>query len=228
MRVLNLYAGIGGNRKLWGDDIEVTAVELDPNIAKVYQDFYPKDTVIVGDAQKYLLENYMNFDFIWASPPCPTHSRARFPRVGVEYPNGNKYDAVYPDMSLYQIILLLDNYFKGFWIVENVIPFYTPLIAPSVNIGRHYYWSNYDIPKIEIEDNRIHGDILRSSTMYGCDLNGYGSIGDKRMMLRNMVNPQVGLYLFECAKMALDSSLKPAHYVLNLLDYMEDEAVCSL
>jgi DNA (cytosine-5)-methyltransferase 1 len=28
MRILNLYAGIGGNRKLWGDDHEITAVEL--------------------------------------------------------------------------------------------------------------------------------------------------------------------------------------------------------
>ena len=29
MKVLNLYCGIGGNRKLW-EDVEVTAVELDP------------------------------------------------------------------------------------------------------------------------------------------------------------------------------------------------------
>lgn len=31
MKILNLYAGIGGNRKLWGDDHEVTVVE---NISK--------------------------------------------------------------------------------------------------------------------------------------------------------------------------------------------------
>ena len=28
MKILNLYAGIGGNRKLWGDEHEITAVEL--------------------------------------------------------------------------------------------------------------------------------------------------------------------------------------------------------
>jgi hypothetical protein len=27
MRILNLYAGIGGNRALWGDEHEVTAIE---------------------------------------------------------------------------------------------------------------------------------------------------------------------------------------------------------
>lgn len=27
MKILNLYAGIGGNRKLWPDDHEITAVE---------------------------------------------------------------------------------------------------------------------------------------------------------------------------------------------------------
>jgi len=29
MKILNLYAGIGGNRKLWGDQHQVTAVEYD-------------------------------------------------------------------------------------------------------------------------------------------------------------------------------------------------------
>ena len=30
MKILNLYSGIGGNRKLWGDEHEVTAVENVP------------------------------------------------------------------------------------------------------------------------------------------------------------------------------------------------------
>ena len=77
MKILNLYAGIGGNRKLWGDKHEVTAVEIDPEIAKIYQDFFPKDKVVVGDAHQFLLEHYKEFDFIWSSPPCPTHSRLR-------------------------------------------------------------------------------------------------------------------------------------------------------
>ena len=78
MKILNLYAGIGGNRKLWNDvksDIEVTAVEYDQAIAQAYKDRFPNDIVIVGDALKYLLEHYKEFDFIWVSPPCQTHSR---------------------------------------------------------------------------------------------------------------------------------------------------------
>ena len=54
MKILNLYAGIGGNRKLWGNEHKVTAVEFDPDIAKMYQDLYPDDIVIVGDAHEYL------------------------------------------------------------------------------------------------------------------------------------------------------------------------------
>ena len=48
MKILNCYAGIGGNRKLWnGPDYEITAIEYDENIASVYKDLYPNDTVIV-------------------------------------------------------------------------------------------------------------------------------------------------------------------------------------
>ena len=67
-KVLNLYAGIGGNRKLW-EDVEVTAVEYDEKIADIYKDFFPNDTVIVSDAHDYLKKHYSEFDFIWASPP---------------------------------------------------------------------------------------------------------------------------------------------------------------
>ena len=69
-RVLNLYAGIGGNRQLWGNDFEITAVEYNENIAKVYNNLYPNDNLIVADAHEYLLNNFENFDFIWTSPPC--------------------------------------------------------------------------------------------------------------------------------------------------------------
>ncbi len=68
MKVLNLYAGIGGNRKFW-TDCEVTAIEFREDIAKVYKEYFPNDTVVVADAHKYLLDHYKEFDFIWSSPP---------------------------------------------------------------------------------------------------------------------------------------------------------------
>lgn len=67
MKILNLYAGIGGNRKLWGDDHEITAVENVPEIAKIYQDFFPNDKVIVADAHQYLLDHFKEFNFILIS-----------------------------------------------------------------------------------------------------------------------------------------------------------------
>ncbi|MDF1498839.1 MAG: DNA cytosine methyltransferase, partial [Patescibacteria group bacterium] len=126
MKILNLYSGIGGNRKLWtpkGDDHTITAVEYKPEIAKIYQDFFPNDKVIVADAHQYLLDHYNEFDFIWSSPPCPTHSDIR--RCGVK---AGQYKALYPAMELYQEIILLRHFSNGKWVVENVKPYYKPLI----------------------------------------------------------------------------------------------------
>ena len=112
MKILNLYACLGGNRYKWDEvaDVEVTAVEWDEELAKLYQERFPNDTVIVADAHQYLLDHYKDFDFIWSSPPCPSHSRAR-------YWNSSNYDTktqpIYPDMKLYQEILFLQHYYKG-------------------------------------------------------------------------------------------------------------------
>ena len=119
MKILNLYAGIGGNRKLWGNDHEITAVEYKPEIAAIYQEFFPNDKVVVGDAHQYLVDHYSEFDFIWSSPPCPSHSRTRFA-------NQKQNKPIYPQMELYQEIIFLQHYFKGKFCVENVIAFYPP------------------------------------------------------------------------------------------------------
>lgn len=140
MKILNLYAGIGGNRKKWGNEHEITAVEYDPQIAAIYKDLYPNDEVVTGDAHEYLLSNYSRFDFIWASPPCPTHSR-------VNYFLNAEGHIRYPDMKLYQEIIFLKHFFKGLYCVENVISYYTPLVQPQES-GRHYFWANFRIPKL--------------------------------------------------------------------------------
>ena len=141
MKILNLYACLGGNRYKWNEvknDIEVTAVELDEELAKLYKERFPNDKVIVADAHQYLLHNYKKFDFIWSSPPCPSHSKSRFARHKSTIP-------MYPDMSLYQQILLLKHYYKGKYCIENVIPFYDSLIYGKKR-GRHIYWTNFRLP----------------------------------------------------------------------------------
>lgn len=195
MRILNLYAGIGGNRKLWGDNYEVVAVENDPFTAQVYQQFFPQDEVIIADAHQYLIENYKNFDFIWSSPPCPTHSDIR--RCGV---HSGQYAAVYPEMSLYEEIILLQHFAPKDtkWIVENVRPYYKPLVEPTKKLHRHFYWSNFEIEDFNPKDDRIHNDIRGYSTLYGFNIKDT-KIKNKRKALRNMVNPELGKHLLDCA-----------------------------
>ena len=197
MQILNLYAGIGGNRKLWGGH-EVTAVEYDAEIAAIYQDLNKDDTVIVGDAHAYLLENFDKFDFIWASPPCQTHSQIRF---NIGYKADRIYEKVkpiYPAMELYQEIILLQTHFNGLWVVENTIPYYTPLI-PCATVGGHVWWSNFKIHDIE-HGNRNHrgGTVETLQERKLIDISSY-KIGNKRQILRNCVEPEVGLHVLNCA-----------------------------
>ena len=191
MKILNLYAGIGGNRKLWGDEHQITAVELDENIAKIYKDFFPNDEVIVADAHQYLLDHYKEFDFIWSSPPCQSHSSFR-QNICVRF-RGTKPE--YPDMKLYQEILFLQNNFKGKWVVENVKPYYEPLIKPTKILQRHLFWSNFDIQDKEFEKDNIRtAQIPDLQKKYGFDLSIY-KLSNKRQVLRNCVEPELGLHI---------------------------------
>ena len=194
MKILNLYAGIGGNRKLWGDEHEVTAIENDEDIATVYKYFFPNDRVIITDAHEFLLKHFKEFDFIWSSPPCPTHSDVRRCKVG----KGNK--AIYPDMKLYEEIILLKHFApkKTKWVVENVFPYYEPLIKPF-KAGRHCFWSNFQITFKRSEDHTTHDSIVGSKKVYGFSLQKFKWLKNKRQILRNLVNPKVGIHVLNCA-----------------------------
>ena len=199
MKVLNLYAGIGGNRKLW-KNVEVTAVELDNDIAAIYESLYPDDKIIVGDAHQYLLDHYSEFDLIFASPPCPTHSR-----LANSTQKGNGI-VRYPDMRLYQEIIFLKHYFDGKWVVENVKSYYTPLIIP-IEFNRHYLWANFLIRYKNIKDitrglmNSVDNEPKRYQEILGICLDGYSLPGQnkKRTVLRNCVLPELGKHILDCA-----------------------------
>ena len=193
MKILNLYCGIGGNRKLWGDEHEITAVEIVPEIAAVYQDYFPNDKVIIGDAHDYLLKHYQEFDFIWTSPPCQTHSDIR--RCGV---HKGQYSAVYIDRKLWEEILLLQHFAKCKYVVENVKLYYAPLVQPRFTLGRHCFWANFYVPERKFEDTRKHKRITGKSKVYDFDLSGY-NIQNKRQILRNLVNPEMAKYILDTA-----------------------------
>jgi DNA (cytosine-5)-methyltransferase 1 len=193
MKILNLYSGLGGNRKLWDNEHLVTAVEFDPQIAAIYQDQYPNDEVIVRDAHEFLLQNYKDYDFIWSSPPCPTHSSFRF-NIGVRF---RGVAAEYPDMSLYQEIIFLKHHFAGKWVVENVKPYYEPLIEPTFVLQRHYFWSNFTVEQKQFQSDNIRGSQIPDlQLLHGIDLSNY-KIPEKRKLLRNCVHPPVGLHILE-------------------------------
>jgi len=197
MKVLNLYACLGGNRYKWNEvksDIEVTAVELDPECARLYQERFPNDKVIVADAHQYLLDHYKEYDFIWSSPPCPTHSRLQ---ISLKTKSKMKY----PDMKLYQEIIFLDNFFKGKYCVENVIPFYDVLM-PAKKRGRHLYWTNFNLPNIlsgikNPDFTRIKNHIEVMSDYHNYDFNKYNGKQSKSKMSNNLVYFEDGKIIFE-------------------------------
>jgi len=194
IKVLNLYAGIGGNRKLW-ENVEVTAVEINPEIAKIYQDFFPEDKVIIADAHEYLLEHFKEFDFIWSSPPCQSHSSFR-KNLCVEF---RGTEAKYPDMNLYQEIIFLQSHFKGKWVVENVKPYYEPLL-PAKEIQRHLFWANFPLNANRFlkKDNIRKVQIPDLQKLHGFNLSKY-KLENKRQILRNCVLPELGLHILNMA-----------------------------
>jgi DNA (cytosine-5)-methyltransferase 1 len=201
MKILNLYACLGGNRYKWDEvtDVEVTAVELDLECARLYQDRFPNDKVVIADAHQYLIENYKSFDFIWSSPPCPSHSRAAF---GSRKSTKSAHKPIYPDMKLYQEIIFLKHYFDGKYIVENVVPYYEPLIYGNKR-GRHIYWTNFNLPNVLTNrEARISSGTQEVKKL--CEFHDYDFYkykGKQRVdkIARNLVDYEAGKTILETA-----------------------------
>jgi DNA (cytosine-5)-methyltransferase 1 len=195
LRVLNLYAGIGGNRKLW-QGCQVTAVEHNLKVAAAYKRLYPEDILIVADAHQYLLKHYKEFDFIWSSPPCPTHSRVNYFISALH--------RKFPDMKLYQEIIFLEHFFKGKFVVENVYPYYNSLITPTAQISRHIFWANFKITEIEHETPKgfiemysaDHKKQLQEWLGIYIEKNIYLSAKNALQVFRNCLHPDIGLSIF--------------------------------
>lgn len=198
LKVLNLYAGIGGNRKLW-ENVDVTAVEYNEEIAMIYKDNFPNDKVIVADAHQYLLDHFKEFDFIWTSPPCPSHSRMRYMCTKSNIGNGADRDIIYIDMKMYQEIILLQNYANCNWVVENVIPYYEPLI-PAQKVGRHLFWSNFKIGNYQEKGANVRiGSMEQLQKDNGFDISKYKIKHRKDTILRNCVDSELGQYILDCS-----------------------------
>jgi DNA (cytosine-5)-methyltransferase 1 len=207
MKILNLYACLGGNRYKWdevaqdvGIEIEVTAVEWDEELARLYQERFPNDIVIVADAHQFLLDHYKEFDFIWSSPPCPSHSRAN-------YWASKSVDTrvkSYPEMGLYQEILFLQHWYSGKFVVENVIPYYEPLIQAQKR-DRHLYWTNFPLPQV-LSDRDISGvvsqgkqELKQLCKIHEINIDSYNGKQSALKIARNLVDYEAGRTIFETA-----------------------------
>lgn len=201
MKILNLYSGIGGNRKLWGNDHEITAVEYNEEIAAIYKEYFPSDNMIVADAHEYLLKYYKEFDFVWSSRPCQKHSKMNL---------ATRHNMVrYVDGGLFEEIIFLETYFKGMYVVENVVPYYKPYGTP-VKIGRHLFWSNFKIDTMPNYPKSPKGMMnLATVGQKKIMMDWVGIHYDKNIyyegnhcpvqVLRNAVHPLIGKHVFECA-----------------------------
>ena len=124
---------------------------------------------------------------------------------------GIKHKPIYPDMKLYEEIIFLQYNFKGKYVIENVANFkgkyvienvasyYKPLVRPY-EINRHYFWSNFIIPNKEFKTLFIIREDSNEEKQraLGLDVSKYNGV-DKTKILRNCVNPELGLYIFNCA-----------------------------
>jgi DNA (cytosine-5)-methyltransferase 1 len=205
-KILNLYACLGGNRYKWdevakeaGIEIEVTAVELDPELARLYQKRFLNDIVIIADAHQYLLDHFKEFDFIWSSPPCPSHSKVR-----ISQKNRETFKFIYPDMKLYEEVIFLDNFFEGKYVVENVTPYYEPLITAQKR-GRHLYWANFKLP-LDIKERKLEGTLTNMVDEVGVlckfhdyDFRKYKGEQPLNKIARNLVDYEAGKTIFETA-----------------------------
>jgi DNA (cytosine-5)-methyltransferase 1 len=202
-KILNLYACLGGNRYKWdevSDNLEITAVELYPELARMYKERFPNDNVIVADAHQYLLDHYKEFDFVWSSPPCPSHSKVRFTQKNKDF-----YIPIYPEMSLYQEIIFLDSHFEGKYCVENVTPYYKPLI-PGKKRGRHIYWANFNLPSnigerdfTGIMCGQSNDELTKLCEFHNIDISNYKGTQRKDKIARNLVDYEVGKIIFQTA-----------------------------
>ncbi len=186
-KILNLYAGIGGNRALWDKlkNIHVTAVESNPKIAAIYSMLYPNYTVIIADAHDYLFKHFQDYDFIWSSPPNVRPA----------------YTPYFEDFTLFQHVFFMHRFCKAYCI-ECPDVYWTQeetQIGKPVNCYKSSYWSSFRFPRIAV--NGIQRDFYMSKetakrNRTGIDLSVV-KYKNKRKLFTDATMPQVGFEILE-------------------------------
>ncbi len=123
-------------------------------------------------------------------------------------------------MNLYQEIILLQYFHRknSKYVIENVKPYYKPLIEPTAKLHRHLFWSNFKIGLYETNNERKHTEIKATSTVYDFNVSDT-NLKDKAKCLKNMVDPTVSNYILNCARNIITKSN------INQLDIFENEKI---
>ena len=105
-------------------------------------------------------------------------------------------------MSLYQEIIFLDTHFKGKYVVENVIPYYKPLIEAQKR-GRHLYWANFNLPQ-NLSDRKAKvgsgtNEVSKLCDFHDIDLSTYKGKQRKDKVARNLVDYEAGKTILDTA-----------------------------
>ena len=106
-------------------------------------------------------------------------------------------------MRLYQEIIFLDTHFKGKYVVENVIPYYEPLIHAKKR-GRHLYWTNFLLPSIlsTRKSNFMEGEreVEKWEIFHEIKVSEYKGTQRKDKIARNLVDYEAGKTIFDIVK----------------------------
>jgi len=173
----------------------------------------------VDDAIDFVEKHFHEFDFIWASPPCQSHSRINRFNVARRYNGENKIKVKIPDFRLYALINFLSTYFRGKWVVENTYSDYQPLKEPQ-QIGRHFIWSSSKIEPFNKKIKCFHNVDNHCSMKELCEMYDYPfeyfkklkiKGVNKKQIIRNCVKPELGLHIFNSAYKSKQKLLSASH-----------------
>ena len=98
--------------------------------------------------------------------------------------------------------MFLENYYGGKYCVENVIPYYEPLI-PAKKIGRHLYWTNFRLPN-DLGERKHSIMESKDETKKWCEFHNYDFTKYKgtqpvQKIARNLVDYEAGKTIFNIA-----------------------------
>lgn len=193
MRILDLYGGVGGTgigihevcQEEFGLEYDYMIVENDEEVIKYHALNCPRSHIYKEDAINWL-DKLENFDFIWVSPPCKSHSMAM-----LFWSNTEKFRQI--DKDLFKWIRKTRELKLPAIVVENVVPYYGFKYKPTCMIGRHVFWANFPILPFEVPKRPKAFDYMTKNDW----CNYKGIIAATREQARAAVHPAIAGGIFK-------------------------------